>query len=164
MTPEELKEKRKEYRKRYYQKHKESILQRNREYRNKNADKFKEYSKEYAKRYYQRNREKIIENKKEQYKQYYQRNREKRIEYGRGYFQQNREKIIEKTSEHNINRNNISRLSANNHRQLWDPAQEEILIKLYKRNTPHEEIATQLSRTIEAIRSRIKRLKKLGKL
>lgn len=138
-------EERKEYLKEYYKKNKDKLNEKHKKYR-------------------EQNREKINEKSRKQYKQYYQRNREKRIEYSREYFQQNKDICNEKSSEYNRNRNNTSRISANNHRQLWDPSQEEILIKLYKRNTPHEEIATRLSRTIEVIRFRIKHLKKLGKL
>lgn len=164
-------EKLKEYRKEYYQKNKDKLNEKHKNYRNQNQEKIKEKkkeyygqnkdkAKEYGKNYRNQNQEKIKEYRKE----HYQKNKEHEKERIKEYYEQNKERYCQQNSQRTKIENDVSRLSANNHRQLWDPAQEEILIKLYKRNTPHEEIAAQLSRTIDAIRFRIKRLKKLGKL
>lgn len=163
--------KQKEYRKEYYQKNKDRITEKHKNYRNENQEKLKEKKKEY----YEQNKEQIKEKKREYYKQnkdrakeygknYRSENKEKIKEKQREYYEQNKERYYQQNNQHTKIENYVSRLSANNHYQLWDPEQDEILVKLYRRGSSYKEIANKLSRTIYSINSRLQKLHKLGKL
>ena len=62
---EEKKIRRKEWDRRYREKHKEAIAELNKEWREKNKEKIAEYNEEYMKEYYEKNKEKILEKQRE---------------------------------------------------------------------------------------------------
>lgn len=83
-NPEDVKEYRKEYRKLYYQKNREKLLNIQKERYYKNIEEQREYQRKY---YY--------EHGKEKQKAWKDENREKSREYGRKHYQKNKEKIKE---------------------------------------------------------------------
>jgi hypothetical protein len=82
----------KEYRKDYYSKNKEILIEKQKDYQNQNADKIKEYRKEYE----LKNADKIRERQKEYMKEYRIRTKEKRKEY----LAKNADKIRERHTEY----------------------------------------------------------------
>ena len=130
-------------------------------------------TKEYNKQYYEKNKEKIKEKRKILNKQYYEKNKEKHHEYyeqnkenmkdyQKSYYKQNREKCIKATTKCFSHRNNESRSTANNHRQLWTPEDIVVLEKMLAQGKSSKEIAERLGRTIAAVTKKIALLRKNG--
>lgn len=110
---EELRKRKSEHQKKYYQKNKEKIKAYQKKYRKENEEKVKAYRKKYEienkenqKRYRKENRDKIREYERryreknrekvnEKTRRYYERNKEKMRERGRKYYQENSERIKE---------------------------------------------------------------------
>jgi AAA15 family ATPase/GTPase len=97
-------EKRKEYKKEWYEKNREQIKERKKEYYEKNKDNIKEYAeknkekiKEYNKEYAEKNKEQ----KKQYNKEYAEKNKEQIKERRREYREKNKEKIKEYMKEYN---------------------------------------------------------------
>ena len=90
-----------EYKKEYYEEHKEEI----KEYKKKYQEENKEEIKEYKKKYQEENKEKIKKNKKE----YYQENKESINERKKEYYQENKESVNERKKEYNKNRRNMDK-------------------------------------------------------
>ena len=86
MTQDE-KEKKNEYKRKYYQANKKRIMDSHKQYRQANKEKEQETSR----KYYQANKKKI----KEREAQYYQANKEKFAVYSKQYRQDNRERVKE---------------------------------------------------------------------
>ena len=82
---EENKEKRSEYRKKYYEGNREKVLESRKKYRQENKEKFSEY----IKKYLQEKKEKVLESRKK----YRQENKEKFSEYMKKYREENKGKI-----------------------------------------------------------------------
>lgn len=84
----EYRDKIREAGKKYYQDHKDEI----KEYMRKYREDHREESKLYSKRFYEKNKDE----KKEKMKEYYEKNKEKMKEYKRAYYYRHREEILEK--------------------------------------------------------------------
>jgi len=93
----------KEYHKKYYEENKETILEKNKKYR----DDHKNERKEYIRKYYEENKDRIsqykknyrIKNKKlldEKSKKYQNENKNQMVEYQKKYYIKNRETLTEK--------------------------------------------------------------------
>jgi hypothetical protein len=85
----------KEYKKKYYEEHKEEIKENQKKY----IEEHKEEINKYKKEYYEENKEKIKEYRKEYNKKHYQENKEDIKEHKKKYRQENKEKIREKTKK-----------------------------------------------------------------
>ena len=132
-------EKRKEICRKYYETHKEKI-------------------KEQSKRYYHENKERVTVI----HKKWENNNKEKVKDYRRSYHEAHREKRNNESNIRNKQCNEESKVSADNHRQLWTPEDIVILEKMLAQNKTHKEIAERLGRTINAVRRRIILLRKNG--
>jgi hypothetical protein len=85
-------DKRKEYRRRYYQKNKERLKEKSRQYYQENKDKRKASKRQY----YQENKDKLAKHMK----RYSERNKNKLAEYKKRYALENKEKIAEQQSQY----------------------------------------------------------------
>jgi prophage antirepressor-like protein len=100
-------EKRKEYKREYYEEHKEEFLERQKEYYEENKEKIEEYRKEYAvekadfiaeqaKKKYENNREVYIQNAME----YYEDRKEDILEQRKEFYVDNKEQILKERAEY----------------------------------------------------------------
>lgn len=118
----------------------------------------KEKQKEYLKKYYQEHKEKHNEYLKKYRQKHKEEYKEKQKEYTRKYDQEHKEEI-------NLNKrikNNKSRTTANNHKQLWSYNDYLNLENYLKQGKSHSEISILMGRTICSINSAIFRLKTKG--
>ena len=151
-------EKQKEYRRKYYQEHKEQA---------------KAKQRKYSKEYYNENKEEILSKQKEYYyrthdkqKEYrrnnYQKYKKSRLQYCKEYNKKHPELMNEITTKYHRRVNSASRLTAHNHRELWTPGDIEILEHMVKQGCTYKEIAIRLGRTISSISTKLNRMRKNG--
>lgn len=166
----------KEYRKQYRATHKEYLKELNKNYYESHKEKYQkryQQTKEKYKENYKENNKKWRERNKEKYedyhKKYYEDNKEKYKETQKQYYIDNREKYrqycrdhLKEAIERQLRINDESRLTAHNHKQLWEPEEIEMLIHMKKQGKSHKEIATCLGRTIVSINNRVRLLRKNG--
>lgn len=150
--------------------YKDSIKQKeyHKQWRDKNKEKHRAYYKHWrennmekdkaTKQKYQENREKILKQKRE----YYQTHKEELDKKAREYKELHKEAIYKSNNTNTKRRNVESRLSANNHRQAWEPHEIEILIRMKRQNKSAKKIAQYLGRTIAAINTKVAHLRKEG--
>lgn len=79
-TEEEKKERKRQYNKQYYQKHKDKMAEYNKQYHQKHKNEKSEYNKQY----YQKNRDEMAEYNK----RYYQERKDELVEYHKQYYKQ----------------------------------------------------------------------------
>ena len=151
-------EKQKEYRRKYYQEHKEQEGARQRKYNKEWYQENKEVILSKQKEYYSRTQEK----QKEYRKKNYQKRKEERLQYSKEYRKTHPELISEINSRYQKSMNDISRLTAHKHYQKWTPDEIEILKYMTKQGCTYKEISSRLGRTVDSIAIRLSRIRKNG--
>ena len=170
--PYKDKEDRKKYNKKYYEENKDKVKAKAINYYKENKDKINERRKKQYKedidvrqRAYESNKT-FRENNRDKYRQYNKKYREKNKdkirEQQKVYESENRDTINERSIVWAKAKNKESRLTASNHRNLWEPEEDERLIKMKKKGYTREEMAKSLGRTIGAVDHRLGLLRKNG--
>ena len=139
MTDEERREYDRARHKKYYEEHREEILNKCKEYREKNPELT---TKRHA-LYYEEHREEILNKCKE-------------------YRAKNKEEIAKKGCIARKKENDESKEYASQHCHRWTPEEEEMLITMVSEGETYKDIAYTLRRTISSISSKIKKLRKAG--
>lgn len=134
---------------RYYQKHRDEILERKRRYKRENREKIAEYNR----RYYQENREKFVRRERNVSPE----SRAKHAEYNRRYRQENGERLNAQAIERRSMLNRVAQHSANNNGKRWTREEIAEMQRLREQGLSRFEIAVELGRTLNAIDARIDR-------
>lgn len=104
----------KEYSKSWYQKNRQKVIERSKQYRKDHLEERKSWQKEYreqnklmisqkGKQYYVKNKDMILDKSKK----YYEKNREKQCQRRKEYYQQNKDKFVELAKEYRLNKQKI---------------------------------------------------------
>ena len=136
----------KEYLKQYQETHKEEIKTKRRIYLEQNKERIAKTKKKY------------YESHKKEQKSYAERYKSKHPEKIKQYRQNHRKEKNEKF----MHDNDMSRLHATSHRNLWTPDEIVILQKMLSQGCTYKEIAYRLGRTLAAVNGRITLLRKNG--
>lgn len=147
-----------------YEKNREKVLAKNRDYRERNREQILEY----ARSYYANNREEGMEKRRS----YYERNRGKFAEQRRVYRERNREHLLvakrsygksvaAQVSSRMKQENDQSRSKATHHGQPWTRAEDEIILRT---DLTEKEKAFMLRRSIHSVSSRRRNLRRTGVL
>jgi hypothetical protein len=155
---------RKEYRKKYYEEHKEKINEKCKKYYKEHKEEINERHKKYNEKHKEQRKEalkKYYEKHKEEIKEKNKKHKEKRNKYRSEYYKKNPEKF-KKFKKNEVNENTASRAKATNYKQEWTYEDYLKLERYLNENKKAKEIAELMNRTIFAIRDKIYLLKKEG--
>jgi len=163
MIKEELnKKKNREHVKKYREKNKEKIAQKNHEYYMKNKAKFRGYFKEYCEKH--KNDPEFIKKRKEYARKTYQKNREKRLLNNKKYYENHKEKFFEYYKEYNKKRNNESKKFAEKVKTRWNEEEINIVLEEYMNYSKIIDIAKKVKRTNASVSNMITKLRKEGRI
>lgn len=145
------KDKEKEYLRKYYQTHKDSIKRKSKEYYQNNKD----YIDEKAKEYQRQNKDSV----KKRAADYYQRNKDQCKEWSRNWYEKNKERHNEYNKRNHMIANNKSKLTAHNYNRTWTSEEKEMLLILKAEGIPSSQIAMLLGRTIHSVENMAYKIK-----